>query len=157
MKAGFKNLFGAAWARHTAFWIAILTMANLAFGQSSKMSPDLQALDPNSNVNVIVQYYNPPNGNELNAGGLIGATNGKSLGLVKAYSWRLRSHVGAMPPTKKPRARKSNPGCVQRVQHDGTGGLPFPTRLRRSECARTFSVAKDHHHDLFDLAQGRPL
>src|SRR5437868_14523572 len=73
MKAGFKNLFGAAWARHTAFWIAILTMANLAFGQSSKMSPDLQALGPNSNVNVIVQYYNPPNGNELNAGGLIGA------------------------------------------------------------------------------------
>ncbi len=70
MKAGFKNLFGAAWARHTAFWIAILTMANLAFGQSSKMSPDLQALGPNSNVNVIVQYYNPPNGNELNAGGL---------------------------------------------------------------------------------------
>ncbi len=138
MKAGFKNLFGAAWARHTAFWIAILTMANLAFGQSSKMSPDLQALGPNSNVNVIVQYYNPPNGNELNAGGLIGATNGKSLGLVKAYSWRLRSHVGVMPPTKKPRARKSNPGCVQRVQHDGAGGLPFPTRLRRSECARTF-------------------
>src|SRR5438445_10543630 len=58
--------------------------------------------------------------------------------LVKAYSWRLRSHVGAMPPTKKPRARKSNPGCAQRVQHDGAGGLPFPTRLHRSECARTF-------------------
>src|SRR5437667_12798830 len=99
------------------------------------MSPDLQALGPNSNVNVIVQYYNPPNGNELNAGGLIGATNGKSLGLVKAYSWRLRSHVGAMPPTKKPRARKSNPGGEQRGQHDGAGDLPFPTPLHRAEDA----------------------
>ena len=36
MKAGFKNLFGAAWARHTAFWLAILTMANLAFGNLRK-------------------------------------------------------------------------------------------------------------------------
>jgi serine protease AprX len=89
MKAGFKNLYGADWARHAAFWIAILTMASLAFGQSSKMSPDLQALGPNSNVNVIVQYYNPPNNNELNAGGLVGATNGKSLGLVQAYSWTM--------------------------------------------------------------------
>src|SRR5437667_11995177 len=101
------------------------------------MSPDLQALGPNSNVNVIVQYYNPPNGNELNAGGLIGATNGKSLGLVKAYSWRLRPHVGAMPPTKKPRARKSNPGCAEPVQHYSAGRLPFPTRLPRPERART--------------------
>src|SRR5438067_12466805 len=103
-------------------------MANLAFGQSSKMPPYLQPLGPNSNVNVIVQYYNPPNGNELNAGGLIGATNGKSLGLVKAYSWRLRFHVSAMPPTKKTRGRKSNPGCVQGVQRDGAGGLAFQHR-----------------------------
>ena len=157
MKAGFKNLFGAAWARHTAFWIAILTMANLAFGQSSKMSPDLQALGPNSNVNVIVQYYNPPNGNELNAGGLVDATNGKSLGLVKAYSWRLRSHVGAMPPTKKPR-----PGKATRVVFNVFSMMAPAVYLSQLGCTDRnvpvlFSVAQDHYHDLFDLAQGRPL
>ena len=121
------------------------------------MSPDLQALGPNSNVNVIVQYYNPPNGNELNAGGLVDATNGKSLGLVKAYSWRLRSHVGAMPPTKKPR-----PGKATRVVFNVFSMMAPAVCLSQLGCADRnvpvlFSVAQDHHHDLFDLAQGRPL
>jgi serine protease AprX len=88
MKASLSQLGDAAW-KHAAFWIAILTTASLAFGQSSKISPDLQAVGPNSNVNVIMQYYNPPNSNELNAANRVGAANGKSLGLVKAYLWTL--------------------------------------------------------------------
>jgi serine protease AprX len=66
-----------------------LTMSSQAFGQSSKISPDLQAVGSNSNVNVIVQYFNPPNSNELKAANLVGAANGKGLGLVKAYRWTL--------------------------------------------------------------------
>jgi serine protease AprX len=88
MKASLSQLRDAAW-KHAAFWITILTMASLAFGQSSKISPDLQAIGPNNNVNVIVQYYNAPNANELGVANSVGAANGKGLGLVKAYAWTM--------------------------------------------------------------------
>jgi serine protease AprX len=87
MKALLKNLHSAAWKRHAAFWMLTLTMASLAFGQSSKISPDLQALPPGGSVNVIVQYYNPPSSNELNVANAAGARNGKPLGLVTAFGW----------------------------------------------------------------------
>jgi serine protease AprX len=86
MKASYCT-HDAAWQRHAAFWIVILTMASLAFGQSSKISPDLQALGPNVNANVIVQYYNPPNSNDLKFAKSVGAANGKSLGLANSYRW----------------------------------------------------------------------
>jgi serine protease AprX len=88
MKASLSQLRDSAW-KHAACWIVILTMSSQAFGQSSKISPDLQAVGSNSNVNVIVQYFNPPNSNELKAANLVGAANGKGLGLVKAYRWTL--------------------------------------------------------------------
>jgi serine protease AprX len=72
--------------KHTALWIVILSLGGLAFGESSKLSPDLQAVGPNTNVNVIVQYYNPPTNNELDFANSVAAANGKKLGLVKAYA-----------------------------------------------------------------------
>jgi len=86
MKASLSRLHDAT-CKHVAFWIATLTMASLAFGQSPKISPDLQALNPNTNVNVIVQYSTPPSGRELNAANAATAANGKALGLANAYVW----------------------------------------------------------------------
>jgi len=86
MKASLSRLHDAT-CKHVAFWIATLTMASLAFGQSPKISPDLQALNPNTNVSVIVQYSTPPSGRELNAANAATAANGKALGLANAYVW----------------------------------------------------------------------
>jgi len=86
MKAFLSRLHDAT-CKHVAFWIATLTMASLAFGQSPKISPDLQALNPNTNVSVIVQYSTPPSGRELNAANAATAANGKALGLANAYVW----------------------------------------------------------------------
>jgi serine protease AprX len=88
MKAPLSQLSDTAW-KHAAFWFAILTMASLAFGQSPKISPDLQAVGANSNVNVIVQYYNTPNATELGVANSVAAATGKGLGLVKAYAWTM--------------------------------------------------------------------
>jgi serine protease AprX len=73
-----------------AVLIAILSMAGLVSGQSKKISPDLQAANPNSNVDVIVQYYNSPNSRELSVANSLGANNGKHLGLVGAYKWTMQ-------------------------------------------------------------------
>jgi len=89
MNASVKKLCSAAWERKAGLWVLILTMASLAFGQSSKISPDLQALPSGSTVNVIVQYYNPPSRSEVNAANSAGASTGKSLGLVVAYRWTM--------------------------------------------------------------------
>src|SRR5579859_1501939 len=88
MKPSRSQLHHAAW-KHTAFCIVILTMASLAFGQSSRIAPDLQALSPNGNVNVIVQYNTSPSNRELNSANAAGATNVKALGLANAYLWTM--------------------------------------------------------------------
>ena len=88
MKASLSRLHDAT-CKHVAFWIATLTVASLAFGQSSKISPDLQALSPNADVNVIVQYNTSPSNRELNSANAAGAANGKALGLANAYSWTM--------------------------------------------------------------------
>jgi serine protease AprX len=88
MKASLSRLHDSTW-KHMAFWIVILTMASLAFGQSPKISPDLQKLSPNANVNVIVQYNTSPSNRELNSANAAGAANGKALGLANAYLWTM--------------------------------------------------------------------
>ena len=89
MTSPFNQLRHSACERWLALLILILTMTGFAFGQSPKISPDLQALGPNANANVIVQYNNAPNSNELGVAKAVGAANGKGLGLVKAYAWRM--------------------------------------------------------------------
>ena len=63
-----------------AVWLAV---SLLSFGASSKVSPDLQKVDPNSNVRVIVQYSQMPSGvSPQSGGGLLGGVLGLVGGLV---------------------------------------------------------------------------
>lgn len=93
MRAPFNRLHDIAPGRRISLLIVILAMTELAFGQSPKLSPDLQALGPNTNANVIVQYKNAPTSDELNTAKGMGAANGKGLGLVKAYTWTMSSRA----------------------------------------------------------------
>ena len=66
-------LFKHAKPAHRLFvlWLTLLSAVN-AFADSSKISPDLLPLlgQPSSNVNVIIQYNNPPQTGLI--GGLLG-------------------------------------------------------------------------------------
>src|SRR5713101_1038454 len=79
----------AIWGRRTAVLLLVLLTATLSWGQSSKMSKDLQALPSGTTVNVVVQYYNPPTNTDANAAKGLGASNGKAIGLVKGYRWTM--------------------------------------------------------------------
>src|SRR5713226_7958318 len=74
----------------TGRWMGLLALvltATLGWGQSSKLSKDLQSLPSTSSVNVIVQYYTPPSTTDANAAKSVGATNGKALGLIKGNKY----------------------------------------------------------------------
>ena len=74
----------------TGRWMGLLALVlttTLGWGQSSKLSKDLQSLPSTSSVNVIVQYYNPPSTTDANAAKSVGATNGKALGLIKGNKY----------------------------------------------------------------------
>src|SRR3989442_9332976 len=76
----------------TGRWMGLLALvltATLGWGQSSKMSKDLQAVPSGTTVNVVVQYYNPPTSTDVNAAKAQGASNGKAIGLVKGYRWSM--------------------------------------------------------------------
>ena len=76
----------------TGRWMGLLALvltATLGWGQSSKMSKDLQAVPSGTTVNVVVQYYNPPTTTDVNAAKGVGASNGKAVGLVKGYRWTM--------------------------------------------------------------------
>ena len=63
--------------------LAALGVASVAFGQSSKISPDLQNADPNENVRVIVQYAQmPQNNTSAGSGGLLGTVLDTTTGLL---------------------------------------------------------------------------
>ena len=51
-----KNLFMHSLKLLTPF----LALGAMSYAQNAKLSPDLQALDPNSQVKVIVQYNHVP-------------------------------------------------------------------------------------------------
>jgi hypothetical protein len=57
-----------------------LAMGGFAMAATSKISPDLQNLDPNSKVRVIVQYAQPPSAQS--GGGLLGGVQNLTGGLV---------------------------------------------------------------------------
>ena len=89
MNTSLRKLHHAVWERHLALGILILTITKLAFGQSGKISPDLQALPSGTAVDVIVQYHGQPNSSELNSAASLGASNGKALDLVGSYRWKI--------------------------------------------------------------------
>ncbi len=75
---------GAVWGSRLLLLVVILLFtASIAFGQSSKVSKDLQNLPSGTTTNVIVQYYIPPGKTDSNAASSVGATNGRALGLIK--------------------------------------------------------------------------
>src|SRR6266849_7257234 len=75
---------GAAWGtRVLALVLLLFFSVGFAFGQSSKLSKDLQSLPSGATTNVIVQYYSPPGKTDSNAASSVGATNGRALGLIK--------------------------------------------------------------------------
>jgi hypothetical protein len=61
---------------------------------NSKISPDLAANPTSGNVQVIVQYYNPPS---AGAGGLLGGVLGLVGGLVKAVLGTIDALVEVVP------------------------------------------------------------
>ena len=74
----------------TGRWMGLLALVlttTLGWGQSSKLSKDLQSLPSTSSVNVIVQYYTPPSTTDANAAKSVGANNGKALGLIKGNKY----------------------------------------------------------------------
>src|ERR1700752_4095454 len=93
MRAPFNQLHDIARGRRISLLFVILAITEFAFGQSPKLSPDLQGLAPTTNANLIVQYNNAPTSNELNAARGLGAANGKGLGLVRAYTWTMSSRA----------------------------------------------------------------
>ena len=88
MKASLSQFRDAA-GKYMGFWAVILVLSSQAFGQSPKISPDIQALSPDTDVDVIVQYDHPPRPDELNAAAAAGAAHGKALGLVNAQVWTM--------------------------------------------------------------------
>src|SRR5437899_1845189 len=75
----------------TGRWMGLLALvltATLGWGQSSKLSKDLQAAT-STNVDVVIQYYTPPTSVDTNAATSQGASNGKAVGLVRGYKWTM--------------------------------------------------------------------
>ena len=69
--------------RSVALVIGLLisfTAVSQAQSTSSKISPDLAAQPANANVQVIIQYYNPPSSAEVGSGGGTGSSGGGLLG-----------------------------------------------------------------------------
>lgn len=69
--------------------MAVLLSTSMAFGQSSKLSKDLQTLSSSTSVNVIVQYYNPPTTTDSSSAKTAGASNGKALGKFKGLGYTM--------------------------------------------------------------------
>jgi len=67
-----------------AAFALFLTGSVFAFPRSSKISPDLQGIDPNSNVRVIVQYAQPPASASLLNIPLLGGLLNQVLGILNA-------------------------------------------------------------------------
>lgn len=66
--------------------LLLLCLTGSGFAASSKISPDLQGVDPNSTVRVIVQYAQSPttqSGGALSGGGLLGGVLNLAGGLLK--------------------------------------------------------------------------
>ncbi len=81
---------GAAWGTRLLLLItSFLLVAGVAFGQSPKLSSDLQNLPSGTATNVIVQYYNPPGKSDSYAASSVGATNGRALGLIKGNKYHM--------------------------------------------------------------------
>src|SRR5205807_2828349 len=79
----------AAWGKRFLVIVTMLLTGSWSAAQSSKLSGDLQALPSTATVKVVAQYYNPPTSADLNAAKNLGASNGKGLGLVKAYRFTI--------------------------------------------------------------------
>ncbi len=79
----------AAGAARLAAFLVVVLAASMAFGQSPKMSKDLQKRPASDTIDVIVQYADSPaSGNFTKAKGA-GATLRKQMGLVKAAVYTL--------------------------------------------------------------------
>ena len=81
---------GASWGTRLLVLLGLfLLTASVAFGQSTKISKDLQNLPSGTTADVIVQYYNPPGKSDSDAASSVGATNGKALGLIKSTKYKM--------------------------------------------------------------------
>jgi len=88
---------GAAWGtRLMALLGLFLFTTSIAFGQSSKVSKDLQSMPSGTPTNVIIQYYNPPGKADATAASSVGATNSRALGLIKGARFSNMSPTAAL-------------------------------------------------------------
>ena len=95
--------------------VACLALAASLFGASSKLSPDLQGVDPNSNVRVIVQYSQSAPVSSQSNGGLLGGLLGGVLGLVSGVVNGVLGLVNALVctvPASSLQSLANNPNVV---------------------------------------------
>src|SRR5580692_8716891 len=88
-------------AARTAFLAIFLVMANHAFADNSKISPDLQPLlgNPSNQIHVIVQYNTPP---QQSSGGLLGGLLSGVLNLLGGVLNTVFSLIPAVSATLHP-------------------------------------------------------
>jgi serine protease AprX len=80
----------AGWGTRLLFLTSLFfLMTAVAFGQSSKLSPDFKKLPSGQSTSAIVQYYTAPTTTDANYAKSAGATNPKALGLVKATRYTM--------------------------------------------------------------------
>jgi serine protease AprX len=93
MQAGER--WSAAWGSKRGTLCVLILMTSLSFGQSSKLSKDLQGLPSGQSVDVIVQYFSAPTTADANAALLAGASKGKKLGTIKANRYTMLAGTAA--------------------------------------------------------------
>ncbi len=151
-------------ARAAALWLCLAVAS--AYGDNSKISPDLQALltNPSSKVNVIVQY-NSSNSNPGLLGGLLGAVTGLLSGVLNTVFSLISAGTAVLHPADI--VNLSNQSNVTYISLDrslastldysaarGQRPLrlePWPRRHGRRDCASS-TVGIDSHPDLNNIS-----
>jgi serine protease AprX len=98
--------------------LLFVCLSGASFGSSSKISPDLQSVDPNSTVRVIVQYAPSPtaqNGSSLPGGSLLGGVLNVAGSLLQGVVNTVFSVIHAVVytgPASDLQTLASNPNVV---------------------------------------------
>jgi serine protease AprX len=86
----FRNeLFSAVWGGRFLLAFGLVLAATVAFGQSNKLSKDLQNLPSSTSVGIVVQYYTAPNKTDYNAASANSALKRKDLTRIKATQYNI--------------------------------------------------------------------
>jgi serine protease AprX len=82
-------IWGFLVRRWMAVWLTATALLVSPLRASSKLGPGLTGLDPNSNVDVIIQYQNAPNNSDHNKVTQLGGTFHRDLGVVNGSHYTI--------------------------------------------------------------------